>query len=186
MPNCNFLAADADFRPLIEHVLECGDFEVYETYSSYGTELAKFDCWASLLDHYPLLGTCKGTELSCMLQLLVPQTGSVITERIALDPRACSGHTFRYRASGWGLIQLQLGGIGPKGLVCSHTNHNSLARATAWESTYLKVLGPVSAWHWPRIVSASRKLNRFIAGSAVTKVGSWPVLPSAASYQGRQ
>jgi hypothetical protein len=186
MPNCDFLAADNDFRTVFEHVLECGDFEVYEAYSPYGNELAKFDCWASLLERYPSLGTCRGTEPSCMLQLLVPQAGSVITERIALDPRACSGHTFRYRASGWGLIQLQLGGIGPKGLVLSHTNHNSLARATAWEPTYREVLGPVSAWDWPHIASASRKLNRFIAAAAVTKVGSWPVLPWAASYQGRQ
>jgi hypothetical protein len=179
MPNCDFFAADADFDLVLNHVFDSGDFLVYEAYSPYEQQLLQFRTVDEVRDRYPSMGRCTGSGPSVLLQLLVPDSGSLVFEHITLDPRRCSGATFRYRASGWGLVQLQLGGMGPKGLVRSHTNHNSLARALKWEGTYREILGPAAAWDWSKIESTSRRFNRFLSRVAVRKDGSSPVLPAA-------
>lgn len=180
MPNCDFLAAGSDFDLVLTHVFESGRFLVYEHYSPYEQELLEFRSHSEVRDRYPNVGRCGGSAHSVLLQLLVPGTGSLVRERISLNPKSCAGATFRYAARGWGLVQLQLGGTGPKGLVASHTNHNSRARAMKWEVDYGETLGPAAAWDWPAIEKASRSLNRFISKVAVRKEGSRPVLPEAA------
>lgn len=186
MPNCDFLATGSDFELVLSHVFAAERFLVYEHYSPYDQEVVQFRSVEEVRDRYPTMGQCIGSGPSVMLQLLVPGTGSVLFERISLDSRRCGGVTFRYRASGWGLIQLQLGGIGPKGLVESHTNHNSAKRAAVWEATCGDKLGPAASWDWPQIESASRSFNRYISKIALRKDGSRPVLPEAAKLGGAQ
>ncbi|MBB5204987.1 hypothetical protein HNQ51_002306 [Inhella inkyongensis] len=184
MPNCDFFATQNDLEAVLDFVFETGVFTVYEAYSRPEEELRVFNSTLELANAYSL-GACRGRGSSVLLQLHVEGSGPITIERFALNPRACNGKAFRYRANGWGLIQLQLGGIGPKGLVASHTNHNSVARALSWESTYPE-LGPVSTWNWSAVQAASNKLNRFIRKLAVYKDGSRPVLAEAASYLAAQ
>jgi hypothetical protein len=98
--------------------------------------------------------------------------------QIRLDPKATGGATSREAVTGWGLIQLYLGGLSQRGLVHSHTNHNSEARARKWSDT-IGNLGAVDAWDWKAVTSASRRLNARIRRHAVSKVGSRPVLEGA-------
>jgi hypothetical protein len=184
MPNCDFFAIGSDLEDVLNYVFTSGSFAVYESYSKPGTELRTFSSISQVAAAYPL-GECTGTAPSVLLQLCANGTGTVAAARVALDPKRCNGETFRFRASGWGLIQLYLGGTGPKGIVPSHTNHFSETRALKLEPSHPE-LAPVSAWNWRGVEAASSQLNRFLRKRATTKVGSRPVLPNAAkSYPWR-
>ena len=85
------------------------------------------------------------------------------------------------RAGGLGLDTFTLGGIGPEGLVNSHSNHNTEARARKWLEIH-RELGPIEIWNWRETAEVSSALNRFIRTKlATTKLGSRPVLPDAAA-----
>ena len=180
MPNCDFYAAGADLDALLAYVFGLPDARVWEHYSPYNTELTEFHSVEEIKRRYPL-GAPQGTACSVLLQLQpVAARGDVRTNRISLDPRRCNGATYRYALEGWGLIQLQLGGVGPRGLVQSHTNHNTRKRALTWEAQCLDRLGRVDAWDWREVTRVSSKINRYIRGHlAVDRVGSRPVLPQA-------
>ena len=180
MPNCDFLAIGSDLQDVLGYVFGSGEFVVYESYSEPDCDLREFAGLSEVLSANDL-GVCKGTASSVLLQLVAKGTGHATIERFALDPAKCGGKTFRYRAAGWGLIQLYMGGIGQKGIVASHTNHNSETRAYTWEPTYPE-LPAVGTWDWKGIQSASGKLNRYVRKRAVYKQGSRPVLPEAAAY----
>ncbi len=155
-----------------------------------GEEASQGTCWSSAgeadysvadIEKRFTLSKCKGVTHSALLQLWpVAASDNVTVRRVDLDPKRCGGHTFRYRIEGWGLIQLYLGGTGPKGIVASHTNHNSEKRARAWEGES-DSLGPVSRWDWREVVRVSSQINRHIRTNlAVGKQQSRPILPEAA------
>jgi hypothetical protein len=98
--------------------------------------------------------------------------------KIALDPKACDGATFRFEAEGWGLVQLYLQTQKSSRLESSHTNHNSLKRAETWAVTTKDVDAP-ARWDFARITAFSSRLNRQIRKRAVAKLGSRPVLAGA-------
>jgi hypothetical protein len=182
MPNLDFYAVDQDFDEVLGFVFATSACRVFEAYSPPDTELAEFHSVEEIRARYPL-GTCRGRVHSAHLMLWpIKASTAVFVGRIDLKPGSCGGATHRYRVEGWGLIQLALGGRGPEGIVVSHTNHNSAARATAWESSpYADRLGPVSAWDWAEVTRASRQLNNHVRRRlAVDKVGSRSVLPCAA------
>ena len=180
MPNCDFLAAKTDLEAVLGFVFASGEYSVFESYSEPEQDLRKFSSVAEVENAYRL-GECTGTAPSVLLQLLASGTGTTTVERVALDPRHCGGMNFRFRASGWGLIQLYLGGVGPRGLIPSHTNHLSEAKAIKYEASH-PISVSVSAWNWRGVESASRRLNRFIHKQAIAKLGSRPVLPHAAAH----
>jgi hypothetical protein len=180
MPNCDFYALREDLRRVLDFVFEHSACRVFEHYSPCDSPLAEFRSTAEVEARYPL-GVCAGRAPSVLLQLLPESAGELVVERASLNPEKCNGATFRYIASGWGLIQLQLGGASPWGIVVSHTNHNSEKRALAWEPTYADILGPASSWRWASVESSSRRINAHIRKVASRKIGSRPVLPSAAS-----
>ncbi len=179
MPNLDFYAAQADFDQVLALAFASNDFRVYESYSPFGEPLVEFHDVAELKQRHPV-GQCAANGPSVLLALCPAESSALLRiERIALSPERCNGHTFRERCSGWGVIQLQLGGQGPAGLVHSHTNHNSEARARHWHQTCPQ-LGDPGLWDWRRVAALSRTLNRHIAsGLACAKVGSRPVLPAA-------
>jgi hypothetical protein len=179
MPNCDFFAARSDLDLLLDFVFNHSGCRVYEHSSPFDTPAIEFLSVSEVKGRSPL-GQCKGTAPSVLLQLLAPSAGEAIIERIKLNPEYCGGATFRECVTGWGLIQLYLGGESPGGLVPSHTNHNSETRAKNWEAQYLAKLGPASKWNWAEIERTSRRLNGFIRKIAVAKDGSRPILPEAA------
>ena len=180
MPNLDFYAAGADFDAVLNYVFEKCGCRVFESYSRLGEEIVEFKSTTEVSARY-LTGICGGSSASVFLQL-VPQCAADLfaIRRVALSPDVNEGHTFRYAVAGWGLIQLYLGGEGPHGLVVSHTNHNTEARARQWQGQH-RELGSVEAWDWREVTLVSSRFNRFIrAKLAVSKIGSRPVLANAA------
>jgi hypothetical protein len=179
MPNCDFYAVEDDLINVLDVVFSQADCRIFEMYSPFGQELMEFRTTQDISDRYTL-GKCQGNSPSVMLQLLPNNArGQVKIEKVTLKPEKCGGHTFRYKASGWGLIQLYLGGVSSAGIVHSHTDHNSEKRAKAWEATYPE-MGPASNWDWKAITLFSSRLNRIIRNKlAVTKEGARVVLPHA-------
>jgi hypothetical protein len=109
----------------------------------------------------------------------ISHTDDKRVKRIELKPSKVSGATFREAIEGWGLIQVQIGGAGPKGIDHSRSNHNSETRARKWERTYPE-LGPVADWDFKLVSSISGRINRHIHNNlAISKIGSRPVLKDA-------
>jgi hypothetical protein len=180
MPNLDFYAAGADFLSVLGYVFDQSGCRIFESNSPFGEEIAEFTSIDDVSARYAI-GVCRGSAPSVLLQL-VPPSGSNLfrIRRIALSPDACRGHTFRYEVTGWGLIQLYLGGSGPQGLVNSHSNHNTEARARKWAATARDLESP-GLWDWRETTAISAALNRFIHTKlAVYKLGSRPVLRAAA------
>lgn len=170
MPNLDFYAADEDWSAVLRTVFELGLFRVFESGSRHDHQLREFRA----LDKVP------ADQHGRHLQLLVVGAGpEPVAERINFVPGVVDA-TFRYTCEGWGLIQLDYGGLfGTEELRWTHTNHNSEKRASAWAGT-IRRLGDPAAWDWPAVTSASSKLNRAIRRMAVDKIGPHPVLPHAA------
>jgi hypothetical protein len=175
MPNIDFHAAGADFFPVLTYVSAC---RVFERYSPPGEEIAEFKSIDDLSARYPI-GVCRGSGPSVLLQLVPPSASHQFSvRRISMQPELCDGHTFRYTVEGWGLIHLHLGGTGPQGLVVSHSNHNTEARARKWLESRPE-FGPIEIWNWRETNMVSSALSRFIGKLATYKLGSRPVLPDA-------
>jgi len=181
MPNIDFYAAGTDFRAVLTYVFKQSKCRVFESYSPSGEEIAEFKSIDDVSARYPI-GVCRGSAPSVLLQLIPPGASHQFSiRRISVQPELCDGHIFRYAVEGWGLIQLHFGGIGPQGLVNSHSNHNTEARARKWLETH-RELGPIEIWSWRETAEVSSALNRFIRTKlATTKIGSRPVLPDAAA-----
>jgi hypothetical protein len=184
MPNCDFYAADADFEAVLEFVFAECECQVFESYSPLDQDLVELGNPAEIARRYPL-GKCAGTAPSVLLSLVPPSGRTLVTKRrIDLKPGSVPGATHRYVLEGWGTISLQLGGVGPKGLVHSHSNHNSEARARAWSST-ARDWKPVEKWDWAEVARISSRLNGHIRRRlAVSKIDSRPVLPAASKLLG--
>jgi hypothetical protein len=181
MPNIDFYAVETDLLSVLGYVFERSGCRVFESYSAFGEEITEFKSIDDLAARYPI-GVCRGTAPSVLLELVPPSAENLFdVSYVPLSPDACQGHTFRFAVRGWGLIQLHLGGIGPTGLVLSHTNHNTEARARKWQHTY-KEGSPAHLWNWQETTRISSALNRFIRTKlAVYKIGTHPVLSAAAS-----
>ncbi len=148
MPNLDFYATGSDFDPLLEYLFEQSGCRVFESYSGYDTYLREFKTPDALKQAFDI-GNCKKAGHAACLMLVPPGAQKLFKiEKILLLPT--TGHSYRYRVAGWGLIQLYLGGIGANGLLPSHTNHNSEKRAQKWEGAYPK-LGRVLQWDWNQV-----------------------------------
>lgn len=180
VPNCDFYAAGQDLLDVLSVVFALGDCLVFEAYSPPGEDLREFKTVEEIRHRYAL-GLCEGRGPSVLLQLYAPSAaGAISRRRIDLKPQGgVTEARFRYTMEGWGLIQLQLGGVFDGGLVASHTNHNSKARAVNWENTCPE-MGPASAWNWAEVFRVSRRINTQIRTKlSVGKIGSRSVLPQA-------
>jgi hypothetical protein len=174
VPNCDFYAAGADFGEVLDFVFERSDCQVFETYSPVGTELMQFTSLEQIAGRYSV-GVTRHTAPSVLLSVVPPGARELVSKR-RIDLK--SGEV-RYTLEGWGIVHLHLGGVGPQGLVHSHTNHNSEKRARAWEAT-APHLQPVAAWDWKEVATISNRLNAHIRQLAVSRDGSRPVLGAAA------
>ena len=84
--------------------------------------------------------------------------GRITKIRIRLDPSKCDGHTYRYKAQGWGLIWVYLK-LSSAGGLESFISANSEKRAVAWGPTYPDMEAP-STWEWPSVARHLRRLRR--------------------------
>lgn len=178
MPNCEFYGAPGDFEPILQFIFDELGCRVIEAYSDFDCELREFSSVEDLTKS-AVIGDCSKGWPSCYVVLWpVEASDQVRVRRIELSPASGLG-TFRYCAEGWGLILLQLGGIGSRGLHPSRTTHNSEKRARRWAAIYRDQMGDPSAWDWKLVDRTSGQLNRHIRSLACGKIGSRLVLPAA-------
>jgi hypothetical protein len=178
VPNCDFYATPDDHEPLLQWLFADGACHVYELASDWEQPLKQFETAGEVMRQferrYP-----NGDPRQVLLNLYVMGAGPVFEpRRVALDPKACDGATFRYTSEGWGLVQLYLAAPRSDRLENSHTNHNSRKRAERWESLQADEPGS-AAWDFDRITAFSSRLNRQIRKRAVAKLGSRSVLSGA-------
>ena len=84
--------------------------------------------------------------------------GCVYIETMELNPVKCQGATWRERAGGWGLINVQLAFQESATVTCC-ISANSEKRATAWMKT-LPHLGDTALWNWSSVEKHARRLIR--------------------------
>lgn len=179
MPNCNFYAALDDHASLLDWLFHDGRCEVFESYSEFERPLVQCFTPADFLKLFERRYTNGRPVNAVSLTLYVSASGPrPIVRRIALKPESCGGATFRFNIEGWGLISLNLEVPSDSGLRCSHTNHNSKARAERWADVSDR-LGKPDAWDFAKVTAYSSRLNREIRKRAADKLGSRAVLPGA-------
>lgn len=154
-----FFAARSDFERVFEIVFGEKVLRVFEAYSRYGERCREFHDIADIRAAYPRFTDNPGSP---HLALWAPATCKMSHERIALDPSACGGHTFRYSVEGWGLIQLLLGDVRKKVITPTRISHNSAARAAKWGQR-------TGAIDFKVIAQISGRIHRAIGKFAVAK-----------------
>jgi len=142
---------------IAEAIFASGVPEVYEAYSAFGAEIVSFRNAHELLA-YIQARTEKEKHLG--FAVYYPETqGCLKKEKIDLDPKKCNGHTFRYRVSGWGVIQFQLEyGKKTPDIKCRFAVNSEL-RANKWFDTYPELQSP-SLWRWELVEKHTRRLIR--------------------------
>ena len=175
--NYNFYADKSDKIEILEYLFRETDLQVYDSYSLYGQEVCIYTSVAEIDDKFNLKD---GGKFAVTFQLWSPRhKGQPIFNRINLDPKRCNGHSFRYSTEGWGLIQLNLGGILNKELNQSNIGHFNEEGALGRESMN-GINRRVDSWDWKEIVATSRKLKHHLHSKlSVRKIGSIGVLAGA-------
>ena len=172
MPHLAFYATPADAELFMPRVFQ--ECRVFESYSAPDEPLRVVEC---LEDLHAAFDRTDGTGLGLVLYA-ASMGGEVVVERIDLKPGAIAGKSWREKASGWGVIRLQLSVVRKGRLQPSSTNHNSESRARAWAQS-LPQLPPVGVWNFKEVARISRRINRHISALGTRKVGARPVLPDA-------
>jgi len=175
--NYNFYADKSDKIEILEYLFRETDLEIYDSYSEYGQEICTYSTVEAIGEKYNLKD---GGKFAVRFQLWSPRhKGQPIFNRINLDPKRCNGHSFRYSTEGWGLIQLNFGGILNKELNQSNIGHFNEAGALGRESAN-SINGRVDSWDWKEIASTSRKLKYHLHNKlAIRKIRSIGVLSGA-------
>jgi hypothetical protein len=121
MASIDFYALKEDIRVLIHAIFVESDIRIFESYSRYDEELREFRSFDELAAAFSLGSDPHGNGHAVLLQLwsssVMPK---VEFERITLK---VAGHSFRYRISGVGLIQLYFGGEHEGIITDSHYGH---------------------------------------------------------------
>ena len=178
MPNLDFYATGKDHEAIMNLVFSTKMFRVFESFSRPDHDLVEFNS----TEQFRMYFDSESPEEKCLilLQLFTLEGGGrPLIHRIEFKTTASRNAKFRFACEGWGLVNLQLGGMRKGRLTNSHTNHNSEKRAYAWQDVGDGRLGSPSAWNWQEITRASRKLNSAIRRLATDKIGSRPILPAA-------
>lgn len=178
MASIDFYAVRDDIRELVHFIFEKTDARVLESYSEYDAELREFRSFDELSSAFRLGSDPHGKGQAVLLQLWFPSAMyDVELERI---PLKVAGHSFRYRVSGVGLVQLYLGGESGGVVTESHYGHWSEAGARQ------RATGNIDIVDWSALSRISGRIQRHIRSKlAVAKVRGRPILPAAfAALQG--
>ena len=173
MPQLNFFATGPDLEQVFAFIFVDSDLRAFESYSRYGEELREFRTFDALAGAFRVGHDEHRNRSDVLLQMWSPQmTAKPRIARIALDPRKCKGHTFRYHVAGAELFQLYLGGIHGRIITETHFGHFSERGAARW--------GDVSHIDWVALKKISGRFQRHISRKlAVAKAPGHPVLPDA-------
>ncbi|PKL34673.1 MAG: hypothetical protein CVV45_02030 [Spirochaetae bacterium HGW-Spirochaetae-10] len=178
MPGCYYYGTISDHTEILRFLFERDECEIYESYSEYERPLRRFRSIEAILLEFEDQKKHGKENQVVSLRLYVKKAGPGFAPmRVSLDPEKCGGASYRYAASGWGLVQFHLSDS-KTDLESSHTNHNSLNRANKWSPTYPD-LGSPSEWDFRMINRFSQGLIRQIKKRAVASLESRAVLSGA-------
>jgi len=132
---------------------------VYESDSGFDSDLLCFDDIQSLKKHFD--ATANNGSFSSSYALYYPDTnGYFHSKKIILNPEKCDGATYRYSASGWGIIHLQIS-LREKPSIEVRVSVNSAKRAANWSSTYSELKDP-NLWDWKYVEKQARRIIRVL------------------------
>lgn len=152
----NFYAAKTDKLMILDYIFHETDLYVFDLYSSYGEEICAYKNADQIAAKYDLEN---GDKFAVTFQLWAQRhKGKPVFKKIELDPMRCKGHTFRYSTTGWGMIQLYLGGVKNNLLHPSHIGHFN-EKGAAQKEGASNFNGTVSEWDWKEINATSNKLK---------------------------
>jgi hypothetical protein len=135
----------------------------YEDYSKFDTELKKYVCEEALLD--AINEAVKSESHSANFALYYPEAkGYFFEEKKAVNPVKCNGATYRYVASGWGLVHLQID-LRKKPFSEVRVAVNTAKRAETWFPTCPEFNEP-SLWDWKYIEKQARRIIGTLKQSA--------------------
>ena len=131
----------------------------YEDYSTFDSDLKKYENAELVLE--AIEQAIQTNTYSVNFAVYYPDAqGYFFKEKRELDPKKCNGATFRYEASGWGLVHLQID-LRAKPIVGVTLAVNSEKRAQAWASTCPEFKDP-SEWDWKYIERQARRVIRVL------------------------
>ena len=175
-----FFAVRDDLAALIEFLLAETGARIFEAYSSFDQPLREFSSVADLERAYALGIDEHGSGSDPFLLLWWPTVcPAPMIERIELRAGAVPGHTFRYSMHGWGLAQLQCGGLHGDIITKSHFGH--FTEAGARRKGYDEG-GPDAPVDWKALQRLSGRVRQELRGKLAGGVvrGRGPVLRGAA------
>ena len=177
MPNCDFYAFGSDHEVILEYILEVMPCRIFELASRPGHKVSEFRSLGDFEQRFEITDWGDDNFTPLLLQLHPEGSGGKVDfKRIEHEPDDWSAHSFHYRTTGLGLVQLYLSGLVTGELRESHTNHNTEKRARSIAKTEAEV----ENWNWNVVNSFSRKLNRYIKRLCVRQLtGKRPVLLKA-------
>jgi hypothetical protein len=180
---CDFFADKDDKIEILNFIFKETDLEVFDSDSQFEEKINQYRTTSDITSKFDLEN---GGKFAITFQLYASRfKGDLIFRKVDLDPKRCNGHTYRYATNGWGLIQLDFGGIKNGELNRSHIGHQSAKRASAWEKNFSE-MGFVNKWNWEEVEQVGRKLKYQINNKmAKRKIGSIGVLAGASKLEGQ-
>lgn len=142
----------------MELVFQIGAVQIFEQYSEMGEEIIQIADFEHFLTYYREAAIKEKKHLAFSLYYQ-EAAGSFSVNKIVLNPKYCNGHTFRYRADGWGVIGVFIE-INKSEIECRITV-NSKKRAQNWAVINMDMGDPI-LWNWKVVESKARKLIRFL------------------------
>ena len=148
---------------LVDAIYQPEQPEILSADSEFGKELEQFLSASEIRDR---IVRCidEGAFFYNFAVCYPSSEGRIEKDLVSLKPEFCQGHTFRYSAGGWGVIQVQLDFKHKPNIEC-RIAVNSEKRALLWEPHYPK-WAPVSVWKWSVVEKHARRLCRKLKGLA--------------------
>jgi hypothetical protein len=131
----------------------------YEDYSDLDSDLKKYDSKESLLKAIDEANTRNAH--SANFAIYYPEAkGHFFKEKKSVNPEKCNGASYRYIASGWGLVHLQID-LRKKPIVKVRVAVNTATRAETWSATSPEFKDP-SLWDWKYVEKQTRRIIRVL------------------------
>ena len=157
-----------DLQLVVDSIFESGNPVVYETYSSLDSDTLSFSNAKTLCGYLLIPRSRRDSFVG--LSIYYPDAQGIIEKnRIDLDQRYCSGHTFRYETRGWGLIQFQVDLKDTSNIDC-RVAVNSATKARTWSDIY-PTLGSPDLWDWKVVEKHARRIIRTLRRHAQQPIG---------------
>ena len=148
---------NTDVSKIVDAIYAFGKPKVSEAYSKRGEDIVPFGSASDLMSY--INEAISRKEVFLNFAVYYPEAkGFIKKEKIKLDPKACDGHTFKFRSDGWGVIQFQLDYRREPNVKCRFAV-NTEKRANNWFGTYPKLKSP-SLWDWELVQKHARRLIR--------------------------